>query len=782
MIGSMVGRYRILEEIGAGGMGVVYRAQDERLNRVVALKVLPSGRFAGQESRRRFSREALLLSQLNHPNIATVYDFDSQEGLDFLVMEYIPGRTLSELLGPGALPEPEIARLGAQIAEGLAVAHENGVLHRDLKPGNLRIVPDGRLKILDFGLAKWVHPSADRPDQASLTESQSVLGTLAYMAPEQLRGDPATVRSDVYSLGVVLYEMATGKRPFPTLTGYPLVHATLNQLPPAPRQVNREVSQALESIVLRAIDKDPDLRYPSARALLDDLKKLGTAEAAAVIRTAVHRPRAKWLTAGSLLALGLAMVGYLALPRFHPESPTLLAVLPFENLSADPRQEYFSDGFTEQMITQIGKLDPNRVRVIARTSAMQYKRTRKPIRAIGRELGVQYVLAGSVQRVENQVRITAHLDRVQDQIQLWTEFYDRDLPHVFAIQSDVATKIAAALELKLLPSRRLEIARLPTSNLTAYDAYLLGRYEWNRRTEQGFRTAIRHFQRAIDLDSTFALAHAGLADAYWLLGSYRLAPRDEVMPKAKAAARRALAIDRELAEAHASLAAVEEEYDRNWSAAEEHYRRAIAFDPGYDTAHQWYGGFLTLMGRTVDAVREHQKARDLDPRSPIINADLAASLYYARHYAEAAEQCRTAIELDSTFVYAYNTLGLSLWQIGAHQQAISALQKAMTLSGASAADTAALRRAYLTAGETGVWHWKLEFLKDAARHGEDFSRYDVARIYAALGDKDRAFQWLQFAHDHDPSELAVIKVDVMLDPLRNDSRFRALLAKMRLPP
>jgi TolB-like protein/Tfp pilus assembly protein PilF len=459
----------------------------------------------------------------------------------------------------------------------------------------------------------------------------------------------------------------------------------------------------------------------------------------------------------------------------------MLAVLPFENLSADPAQEYFSDGLTEEMITQLGKLDPSRVGVIARTSAIQYKNTKKPVRTIGRELGVQYVLAGAVRRAANQVRITAHLSQVKDQTELWNGTYNRMVADVFAIQSDVAGKIAEALEVKLVPARKRELARAPTASATAHDAYLLGRYEWNRRTGEGFQRAIAHFNRAIAMDSTYAAAYSGLADSYWLLGSYRLAPKDEVLPKAKAAAEKALAIDGKLAEAHASLAAVEEEYERNWAEAEKHYKQAIALNPGYATAHQWYGGFLTLMGRAGDAARELERARELDPRSLIINADLGASLYYARRYAEAAERCRKALELDSTFAPAHNTLGLALWQSGAYQQAIPALQRAMALSGASPEDTAGLRRAYTTSGAQGLWRWKLDWLKETARQDKDFSRYEVATTYAALGDKDRAFEWLEFAYGNDPGELAGLKVDVMLDPLRSDPRYGALLEKLRLP-
>lgn len=793
LIGSRIGRYRILEELGAGGMGVVYRAQDERLPRVVAIKILATERWSDADSRRRFEREARLLSRLNHPNIATLHDFESSDGLELIVMELVPGRTLAEVLLAGPLAEAEALRIGSQLAGGLAAAHASGVLHRDLKPGNLKLTPDGRLKILDFGVGKGVHTAEAGSDDDTITRGQEAVGTLAYMSPEQVRGDPVDARADVYSAGCVLYEMITGRRPHGDLQGYALMHAILNEPPLAPRALRPDVSPACEALVLRALEKPPAQRTPDARTLAAEIAAVTAADplpAASQVRAAPSRsaPRARrwsWRLAGAFGLVASLAIGWFVLrgavaPGAATAGRTMLAVLPFENLGSEDG-EFFSDGLTEEMITELGRLTPDRLGVIARTSAMHYKGTRKTIRAIGRELGVEYVLSGSVRRADRRVRIAAELSAVQDQAQVWSETFERDLADVFEIQADVARRIADVLAVKLVPGWPRPGGRAPTRNVEAHDAYLLGRYEWNRRSEDGLRRAIEHFDRARTLDPRFARAWAGLADAHLLLGTYGFEPRETALPRARDAAERALALDDRLSDAHASLGLVAEELDRDGSEAERHYRRALELDPGNATARQWLAGLLTVSGRVDDGVRELERAASLDPRSIAIHSDLAATLYYARRHRESAAQCRRALGLDSTFVPAWNTLGLALWQAGDHREAVGAWQHALAHSGASPADTAGLALAYARGGPDSIWRWMLDWLR--ARAGStSVSPYAVATAYAALGEADAAIEWLELAFRQDPSALATLGLDAMFDPLRDDPRFQSLVARTRLAP
>ncbi|MFQ5927922.1 MAG: protein kinase, partial [Terriglobia bacterium] len=519
MIGKTLGHYRIIEKIGAGGMGEVYRARDERLERDVALKVLPAGALADEAARKRFRKEALALSKLNHPNIETVYDFDTQDGVDFLVMEHIAGETLDAKVKQGALGEKEVARLGAQLAEGLAAAHAAGVVHRDLKPGNLRVTPDGRLKILDFGLAKLLRPAVDPASAAtaeSLTETQAVAGTLPYMAPEQLRGETVDARTDLWAAGAVLYEMAAGRRPFEAKLATALTDDILHKPPPSPGRLNPDLSSRLEEITLRCLEKDPEHRYQSARDLLADFRRLSAPPAPAAPATLAAKPS--------------------------------VAVLPFQNLSADPENEYFSDGMTEEIISKLSRIQ--QLQVASRTSVARFKGTQKDIKEVGQELGVRYVLEGSVRKAGNRVRITAQLIDTSSGFHLWAEDFQGELKDVFAVQEETALKIAAALNLRLSPQEQRAVQRRTTDNPKAYDAYLRGRaLAEHADNREKLEAARRQFEQALEADSDYAPALAGLSlveSAY-----YRNLDRSEARRQlAEQLARRALALDPDLPEAH----------------------------------------------------------------------------------------------------------------------------------------------------------------------------------------------------------------------------------------
>ena len=561
MIGKSISHYRVTEKLGAGGMGEVYRAHDERLDRDVALKVLPAGLLADEPARKRFRKEALMLSKLNHPNIATVHDFDTQEGVDFLVMEYVAGTTLAEKLAGRALPEKEVARLGTQMAAALEEAHEQGVVHRDLKPGNVMVTPKGQAKVLDFGLAKLVRPESETAVTESLTETPAAAGTFPYMAPEQLRGETVDARTDLHALGVLLYEMATGQRPFPEAQGPRLIDAILNTAPVPPSRFQPRLSTELERIILKCLEKEPENRYQSAQEIGVDLRRLGSSPSVSAVREPIAS-RIPWQRAGvaslavvAFLAVLFALnVGGLRERLLGPPTPgriESLAVLPLENISGDPQEDYFADGMTDALIDELAQIGA--LKVISRTSVMQYKGVKKPLPEIGRELDVDAVVEGSVLRAEGQVRITAQLIEAATDRHLWSKSYQRDMRDVLALQSEVAQAIAREIKIAVTPEEKMRLASARTVNPEAYQLYLIGRFYWNRRSEEGFKNAIDHFQRAIEIDPAFAPAYTGLADSYILLGTWGFVPFKEANPIAKAAAQKALEIDESLAEAHASL-------------------------------------------------------------------------------------------------------------------------------------------------------------------------------------------------------------------------------------
>jgi serine/threonine protein kinase len=598
LINRTLGHYRITEKIGAGGMGEVYRAHDDHLDREVAIKVLPPGAFTDERARKRFRQEALALSKLNHPNIATIYDFDTQAGVDFLVMEYIPGTTLSEKLAARPLPEKEVIRLGIQLAEGLSAAHEHGVVHRDLKPGNLRLTPDGRLKILDFGLAKLRLPVTATAVTESLSETQGAVGTLPYMAPEQVLGEDIDARTDIHAAGSVLYEMATGQRPFAEVEPALLIGAIVRRTPQPPSALNPRVSPEMERILGKCLEKEPDNRYQSAKELDVDLRRLGVRPLS--IAPASTKPRGTtWrrtkILAGMVVAL-LVLAGLTLIPDSNPrkwlermlghgvEPIQSLAVLPLSNLSGDPQQDYFADGMTEALITELSKIGS--LKVISRTSVMQYKGVKKPIREIGRELGVVGVVEGSVLRSGDRVRITAQLIDAREDRHLWADAFDRDLRDVLALHSEVARAIADQVRVVVTPQEHARLASQRPVNPEAYQAYLKGGYYLEKRTADDIKKAIASFQHAIEIDPNYAMGYASLAEAYeYASGGNGVLTAEESFSKGEAAARRALELDDTLAVPHLLLAGIREQRDFDWAGAEKEYHLGHG-------ARQCYGALL----------------------------------------------------------------------------------------------------------------------------------------------------------------------------------------------
>ncbi len=747
MIGKTLSHYRVVEEIGAGGMGIVHRARDERLNRDVALKVLPAGALSDDTARERFRREALALSRLNHPHIATIYDLDREDGVDFLVMEYIPGRTVAQMIAGRALPESEAASIGCQIVEALEEAHEQGIVHGDLKSENIIVTRKGWVKVLDFGLATLRGPLLQGAETAAYTGENLVTGTLPYMAPEQLLRGHADARTDLYALGVVLFEMTTGKLPFRETLASALIEAICHRTPEPPGSLTPGLSALTDRIVLRLLQKDPERRYQTAGSLNVDLRRVCSTGPASFAREDTDR----------------------AADRPRIES---IAVLPLENLSGDPEQDYFADGMTEALIMGLAKI--RALRVISRTSVMRYKGARVALPEIARALDVSAVVEGSVLRSGNRVRITALLVDTATDRHLWAETYERDVGDILALQSEVAQAIAGEIQVTITPQDVARFARRSAVDPEAYQAYLKGRYHWEKRSEEGLEKALQYFQEAIERDPTHAPAYAGLADYYITLGNFNLAESHEVYPKAKAAALRGLEIDPSSAEAYTSLGSVKGSYEWDRQGAERDFRHAIALNPNYANAHHWYADHLVSLARFEEGMEQIARARSLDPLSLVMSADAGGYLFYAGRYDEAVAQMRKTLDLDPQFAPSYRQLGGIYEQMGLFQEAIEAFEKARIVSGSATYSLTALAHTYALSGRREEAMKMLEQLDEIAKR-KYVSPYSLAAVYVALGDLDRAFEYLDravVAHDR---ALIWLKVAPRFNPIRTEPRFRAIL-------
>jgi eukaryotic-like serine/threonine-protein kinase len=799
-VGINLGHYRIAEKIGAGGMGEVYRAHDEHLARDVAIKVLPAGTLSDQSARRHFRNEALALSKLNHPGIATIYDFDTQDGVDFLVMEYIPGITLSEKLAGRPLAEKEVIALGTQLAEALAAAHAEGVVHRDLKPGNLRVTGDGRLKILDFGLAKLRLPVMPSAATESVDQTLAMAGTLPYMAPEQLLGEDADSRTDIHAAGAVLYEMTTGQRPFGKMERVQLITAILHQAPAPPAQLNPQLPAELERLIGKCLEKEPENRYQSAKELAVDLRRLGTPSSVTASWRVVERPRSRLgrkvllgltgVLVVTALLLGLNAVSGWRERLLGKEAGAgihSLAVLPLANLSGDPEQEYFADGMTEELITDLSKIAS--LKVISRTSVMQYKDARKPLREIGRELGVEGVIEGSVRRVGDRVRITAQLIYAPSDTHLWAESYDRDLHDVLKLQGEVAQVIANEVNAKVTPQEQARLSGKRPIDPEAYQAYLQGRYYWNKRTEEDIRKAIGYFQQAINKNPNYALAYAGLADSYLVLSLYSSAPWQDTYRQAKAAATKALEIDDNLAEAHATLASTRAGEQWDLAGALTELARAIQLNPNYATGHQWYAEYLICSGDAEKAIAEIRRAQELDPLSLVINSTYGYILFQARRYDDALAQARKTLGMDANFYLGHELLAEVYEQRGMFEEAITERQRAATLAGESAEEAGRrallLRSAYARKGAKAYWQERLQLaMKDAKQSKDlpydltDSSPYRLAVLNARAGQNEAAIGLLQKAFNERDYGLYYLKTAPALDGLRSDPRVASLMLRI----
>ena len=737
-------------------MGEVYRARDEHLSRDVAIKVLLPGTLADEQARSRFRKEAEALSRLNHPHVATVYDFDTEGERDFLVMEYVSGAVLSERFVAGPLPEKEVIRLGQQIAEALEEAHENGIVHRDLKPGNIKVTRKGQVKVLDFGLARFVGPVGE--GSRAVTQTQAIAGTLPYMAPEQLRGEPADARTDIWSLGVVLYEMATGRRPFDAEASAVLGASILTKRPPPPTKINAQVSSPLEGIILKCLEKKPADRYGSTREVCADLQRL---------------------SAGVQIAPALASKSSKRRPARRGVSKRIqsLVVLPLMDLSRDPDQEYFADGMTEALIFGLAKL--RALKVISRTSAMRYRETDKSLPEIAEELDVDAVVEGSVLRVGQHVRITARLIDGRRDTQLWAESYERDLKDVLLLQSDVAQAIARQINVAVTPEEARRFSAARPVNPEAYEACLRGRFHWGKLSAEHLDTSLEYFRLALAKDPDCALAYAGIAAVWVQQTDAGFAPPSQVIPKAEAAALKAIELDDSLVEAHVSLGNLRFQAEWDWRGAEAEFRRAIQLNPNSADAHFFYSDFLISMRRTEEARVEIGRTLELDPLNFGWQCFSGWHLLYQHRPDEAIEALNKALRTEPNYSSAHMGLWGAFFQKEMYDEALTEAKKFFAVLGDGEV-VDALERGFVKGGYPGAMIEAADTLSARSLRAH-VPAIRIARLYAQAGERDRALDWLEKAWEEHENPLVHLSVGWDWECLREEPRFQDLLRRLDLP-
>jgi serine/threonine-protein kinase len=792
--GMKVGRYEIRSRVGAGGMGEVYLAHDTQLDRPAALKLLPAKFVAEPESLRRFKQEARAISSLNHPNILTIFEVGEVESTHFIATEFVEGMTLRARLAQSRLTPVEALDVLAQLAGAISAAHRAGVVHRDLKPENVMIRPDGIVKILDFGLAKLseARTATSDPHAPKATDPGTVMGTAGYMSPEQARGMDIDSRTDIFNLGVLLYEMLTARAPFEGWSTGAMIVAILERDPPPMNSMVPELPPELQRIVDIALAKKPADRYQTAQDLLAVVKALkqdyeyrsrntGGSLAPAELHNAVTQVGMSTHDTGELTN---AHTG-----QSRPDARTVhkaartssgaidsLAVMPLLNGSSDPGAEYLSDGITESIINSLSQLPG--LRVMARSTVFHYKGQQIDPRQVGQELDVRAMMTGRVIPLGNKLIINVELVDVADGRQLWGEQYNRSADDILAVQEEISREILGKLKLRLTGGVTQHLGKRFTEDTEAYRLYLQGRFYSNKNTREGLMKGIEFFQKAIELDPEYALAYSGLADAWYGLSSAHLPP-NEAMPKARDAATRALELDESLAEAHASIGLVRAFYEWDWRGAEDQYKRAIALNPGHASSHHRYGWYLALMGRLDEATELMKRAEELDPLSLEINTDLGLSLFFARDYDAAFGQFEKAVQMDPNFIWTRFFVAWALEQKGDVERAIDEYQKALAIENALFIRTA-LGHAYALAGQpekTRAILTELLSLKET----QHVSPYDLAILHSVLGEKDQAFAELERAFELRAEALVWLKVDPRLDPLRLDRRFIDLLRRVGLP-
>ncbi|MFY9222387.1 MAG: protein kinase [Blastocatellia bacterium] len=787
--GTKLNHYKILAKLGAGGMGEVYRAEDSRLGREVAIKVLPESLAEDAESLNRFEREARALASLSHPNILTIYDVGVDQGIHFAVMELLKGTTLRDYIGKTGLPWKKLVEIAIAIASGLLVAHSKGIIHRDLKPENIFLTVDGGLKILDFGLARTEKSNSSPIDTPNILEelakqpvikhaqnsiatsivtlhiSESdlltvetnkplpsssawevetapgvILGTVPYMSPEQIRGDSIDTRSDIFSFGSICYEMLTGETPFYRDNQTKTMIAILKDNPPELTNLDSLIPRELKEIINCCLKKEREERFSSVSEIIKALKQLEDVE-------------------------------------IKPKTIDSLVILPLINADADTKLDYLCDGITESIINIMSRLP--KLRVIARTTAFRYKNKDIELETIAKELSVGAVLTGRVLQQDEYLTIQVELVDVSSNSQLWGEHYHRKNTDIFALQEEIAKQVSKKLKLKLSSKEKQGLKKRSTSNMQAYQLYLRGRFYWNKRTEEDFVKAIEYFEQAIELDPKYSLAYSGLADCYNMLYSYGvLTPKDATL-KGRSAIIKALELDPTSAEAHTSFAYLLEQYDYDWAGAEAKLKTAIKYNPNYPVAHHWYAILLMSMGRTEESLKEINIAQKLDPLSLIINGGVSWMYYLARQYDKALEQCHLTLEMEPNFGRTYYFLGAVYEQQGRYDEAIKALQTGVELSKGSLLTLRDLAHTYAISGNTVEAEKILKHFNELSKKRYIAASYQ-AIIYVGLGKKNLALTWLEKAFQDRSYWVTLLNVDPRLDSLRNEPRFIKLLKQIGL--
>jgi eukaryotic-like serine/threonine-protein kinase len=788
LIGLQIGHYEIKSLLGAGGMGEVYLAYDAGLDREIAVKALPSHFSKDKAQVDRFEREARAASALNHPNILTIHEIGWDKQLHFMATEYVPGQTLRQRIVDDKLTLKESLKIVIQIADALKAAHASGIVHRDIKPENVMVRPDGLVKVLDFGLAKLVSgadvpsPGGNPTRLSTVSDASQLMGTIAYLSPEQVRRDAVDGRSDIFSLGIVLYEMVTGIRPFRGTTGAAISRSILKDEPAPIANSGSHVPLALQQVVNRALAKDPEARYQTVSEFHADLRRLERALELEIqhpvqtkIRFQIHLKVLAVVSAVLILAIAGGIFWWKRTAKTSKSSqPQTIAVLPFKAMTGQSSDDYLELGMADSLITKLGHLPQISIRP---TSAIRkYTSADDPITA-GRELRVDAVLDGRILRVGERTTIDMQLVRVSDGQTMWNETLNANREDMVTVQDILCERVAAALGLELSAEQRQQLRKRDTRNEEAYRLYATGRYFWNKRTSDGTSKAIEYFEQAIKKDPNYALAYSGLADSYALLNIYSGTQNKSTFPRARDAAIRALEIDPTLAEAHATLGYVRYNYEWDWAGAEKEFRKAIELNSNYATAHQWYAEYLFYMERFDESLVEIDLAYHLDPLSLIINSELGSPYLYRRQYDQAIEKYRQALELDPTFTIALYSLAVCYEQKSMFDEAIAEYRKIISASD-SKLGLMGLGYVYALSGKTAQAKTVLRELM--SQPGHQASPYHIARIYAGLGDRNNALAWLEKAYEERDERIVMLKVDPKLDRLRSDRRFIDLLRRVRL--
>jgi serine/threonine protein kinase/Tfp pilus assembly protein PilF len=773
-------RYQLIEELGRGGMGVVYKAEDTKLKRTVALKFLPSELTHIPEVKDRFMREAQAAAALDHPNICTVFEFDEAEEKTFISMAYIEGQSLKKKIESGPLELDEAIRIALQAAEGLRKAHKSGVVHRDIKSANIMVTEEDQAKIMDFGLARIAGGTP-------VTKEGMTMGTIAYMSPEQARGEEVDQRTDIWSFGVVLYEMFSGQLPFKGEHDQAVLYSILKEEPKPITDLKAEIPMAIEQVVYKALEKDPDKRYKQAEELLDDLKSISAGIVPEEIKVRMkkkklrRRKRAILYAGAAGLIIILAVLG-LTLLKGPPETINSIAVLPLENLTGDAEQEYFVDGVTDELIGQLGQISGLQ-RVISRTSVMRYKNTDKSLPEIAREMNVDALVEGTVYQVGENVSIKLQLfDALPEERSLWTERYDRPITDVLVMYGEMARAIAENIQVKLTAQEETRFTDARQVNPEAYEAYVRGSYKWmNFMTPEDLDTAEKHFDLALEKDPSYALVYVGRAWVWLVRNQWGWSPPEEAGPKAKAAALWAIELDENSAGAHEALALVKMSIDWDWDGAWESWRRSLELNPNVASAQGYYGIFLMIMGHGEEALIHSERAVGLDPFSPFLHSGYAIVLYSQRRYDEAIAAAREALRMQLDFPVAMNVL----WWImhdkkGMEREALEAAKVFARVTYNDPRIEAALDEGYAQGGYAEAMKRTAEAL--IARLPETFCLpSDIATFYTMAGKKDKAIEWLEKGLEiHDPA-LPFLGVPVFVDLLGDEPLYQELLRKMNLP-